>query len=120
MVIDCVQCMVRGAACAGCAVTFVTESGPAGTPAAAGRRGGQTATAPVARTARPGGTAVPPGRPRDPGDRQVPGNSVKAQVRTADSPVFELDADELRALAALADAGLIPPLRFVPPMAKAS
>lgn len=72
MVIDCVQCLVRGAACAGCAVTFVTETGPGEAPAAAGR------------------------------------------------PGAELDADEMRALAALANAGMIPPLRFVPPMAKAS
>jgi hypothetical protein len=33
---------------------------------------------------------------------------------------IELDAAELRALAALANAGLIPPLRYAPPMAKAS
>jgi hypothetical protein len=33
---------------------------------------------------------------------------------------LELDAAEMRALAALANAGLIPPLRYAPPMAKAS
>jgi hypothetical protein len=32
----------------------------------------------------------------------------------------ELDAAETRALAALADADLIPPLRYAPPLAKAS
>jgi len=32
----------------------------------------------------------------------------------------ELDAAEVRALIALANAGMIPPLRYAPPMAKAS
>lgn len=35
-------------------------------------------------------------------------------------PTIELDAAEARALAALAGAGMIPPLRYAPPMAKAS
>lgn len=36
------------------------------------------------------------------------------------SQVIELDTAEVRALAALANAGMIPPLRYAPPMAKAS
>jgi hypothetical protein len=60
MIINCGECAVRGAMCARCTVTFVTEA---------------------------------PGEP----------------------PVIELDDAELRALAALADAGMIPPLRYTPP-----
>jgi hypothetical protein len=36
------------------------------------------------------------------------------------APVIELDAAQMRALAALANAGMIPPLRYAPPLAKAS
>ncbi|MBO0802949.1 MAG: hypothetical protein J2P25_07730 [Nocardiopsaceae bacterium] len=40
--------------------------------------------------------------------------------REGSAPVIELDAAEMRALAALANAGMIPPLRYAPPMARAS
>jgi len=50
------------------------------------------------------------------------GNCVVARVTDTVTLVteVELDAAEMRALAALADVGLIPPLRYAPPLAKAS
>jgi hypothetical protein len=49
----------------------------------------------------------------------VPARCGQRGVRGNPGPI-ELDAAEMRALAALANAGLIPPLRYSPPMAKAS
>jgi hypothetical protein len=40
--------------------------------------------------------------------------------QSAKPPVITLDAAETRALTALANAGMIPPLRYAPRMAKAS
>jgi hypothetical protein len=79
MIIDCGQCAVRGAACARCTVTFVTEDPPPGVRIRAAVSGD-----------------APAGR-------------------DGESPVIELDDADLRALAALANAGLVPPLRYAPP-----
>lgn len=46
-------------------------------------------------------------------------NCAVTFVAARDQAVVELDVGEIRALAALANAGMIPPLRYAPPMAKA-
>ena len=117
MIIDCDRCTVRGAACASCAVTFVTQAVSVRAPApsrmtdAAPARDSRAMPGPAAR---PANATMPPGTSRD---RTAAG---KPPATAGSAPVIELDAAEMRALAALADAGLIPPLRYAPPMAKAS
>jgi hypothetical protein len=123
MIIDCGRCTVRGAACENCAVTFiasavtfVTEAPPARAPATAGPAGSPPAAAANTRSApssRPASALVPPGKPQ----RTTTGKTASP---ASPEPVIELDAAEIRALAALANAGLIPPLRYAPSMAKAS
>lgn len=90
MIIDCGRCTVRGGACENCAVTFV-----------------------VGAATRPASAPAPPGRSR----RATIGKPASAANC---EPVIELDAAEIRALTALANAGLIPPLRYAPSIAKAS
>jgi hypothetical protein len=92
MIIDCDRCTLRGLACANCAVTFIT--------------GGVLAEGPASPRgpADPGGPAA---------DGPVAGGSVVGHGA-------ELDAAELRALTVLANAGMIPPLRYARAMAKAS
>jgi hypothetical protein len=102
MIIDCGRCTVRSVACESCAVTFITEVAPARAPAA-----------PSARP-MPASAPAPPRRSR--GTTTTTGKPTSAASR---EPVIELDAAEMRALAALANAGLIPPLRYAPSMAKA-
>jgi hypothetical protein len=92
MIIDCGRCTVRDVACENCAVTFVTSAEP-----------------------RPESAPVPPRKSR--GTTTTTGKPTSAASR---EPVIELDAAEIRALTALANAGLIPPLRYAPSMAKAS
>lgn len=117
MLVDCDQCTVRGAACANCARTFVSGPGPAPIPAISRVAG--SAPAPVSRAVlgsspRPATAPTPPGK--------SPGQSAAGSRRAAgkSSPAIELDPAEMRALAALANAGMIPPLRYVPSMLKAS
>lgn len=100
MIIDCGRCTVRGVACESCAVTFVIGTRPAPGPAG---------------PARPASAPVPPRKSR--GATTTTGKTASA---ASHEPVIELDAAEIRALAALANAGLIPPLRYAPSMAKAS
>ena len=109
MIIDCGRCTVRGIACENCAVTSITGAVTSVTEAAPAR-------APAAGTAgsAPGAT-VPPRK-----SRRATTTSGKPASATSCGPVIELDAAEMRALAALASAGLIPPLRYAPSMAKAS
>lgn len=90
MIIDCGRCTVRGGACENCAVTFVAGA-----------------------ATRPASAPAPPGRSR----RATTGKPASAANC---EPVIELDAAEIRALTALANAGLIPPLRYAPSVAKAS
>ena len=70
VIIVCGRCAVRGVACSGCAVTFITEDRASGLPS------------------------------------------------PASAPVVELDSAETRAFSVLASAGLIPPLRYAPSIAK--
>ena len=104
MIIDCGRCTVRGVACESCAVTFVTGTRPAPGP-----------DGPGTRPPRPASAPVPPRKSR--GATTTTGKTASA---ASPEPVIELDAAEIRALAALANAGLIPPLRYAPSMAKAS
>lgn len=90
MIIDCGRCTVRGVACENCAVTFVTGA-----------------------EIRPASAPAPPGKSQGTATRKPASASNCEQV-------IELDAAEIRALTALANAGLIPPLRYAPSMAKAS
>lgn len=117
MLVDCDQCTVRGTACASCAMTFVTESGPAPIPAISRVAG--SAPAPASRAGL-GSASRPATAPRPPGKSR--GKSAAGNRRTggAPSPAIELDPAEMRALAALANAGMIPPLRYAPSMLKAS
>jgi hypothetical protein len=114
MIIDCDQCTLRDLACANCAVTFITSDLlPGGSGAPTGPRG-------------PGGPAGL-GSPAANGPAASPAISpaTSPAISPADSPAVvghgaELDAAELRAINALANAGMIPPLRYAPAMAKAS
>ncbi|HEX6452316.1 MAG TPA: hypothetical protein VF060_23005 [Trebonia sp.] len=116
MIIDCGRCTVRGVACESCAVTFITgtvtfdtEAAPARAPAAPGAR------------PKPANALVPPRKSR--GTTTTTGKPTSTQKPASapdHEPVIELDAAEVRALAALVNAGLIPPLRYAPSMAKAS
>lgn len=90
MTIDCDRCTASGLACSHCAVTFVTGHV---TSDVAGHVTGDI-TADITSDVIVEGAA--------------PGHGV------------ELDAAELRALAALANAGMIPPLRYAPALARAS
>lgn len=91
MKIDCDTCSVRGKACGDCVVSFLTiavrpQAAPADdTRAAAGAPSLDTARALVPET--------PPDAPR-------PG-------------AVELDADQARAVRAMAAGGLVPPLRHM-------
>jgi hypothetical protein len=86
MLIDCDTCTVRGTGCADCVVTVLLGAPPG----------------------REGGPVVVPLR--------APGGAT-AEARAADAPVpapgvvVELDEVERRAVRALADVGLVPPLR---------
>jgi hypothetical protein len=117
MIIDCDRCTVRGAACANCAVTFVTEDMPARAPAPSRMTGAAPARDSRAKpgpAARPANVTMQAGKSRD------AAAAGKPPAADGSAPVIELDAAEIRALAALANAGLIPPLRYAPRMAKAS
>jgi hypothetical protein len=126
MVIDCGRCTIRGVACESCAVTsiagavtFVTEAAPARAPAparppSAASSAPTTAAANRRLTPRPAGAPVLP--PKSRGTTTTTSNPTSAGNRAR---VIELDAAETRALAALANAGLIPPLRYAPSIAKA-
>ena len=117
MIIDCDRCTVRGAVCPRCAVTFVTEARPARArgPAAASRAapGVGSPVVPVIRS-RPASATGPEEKPR------VRPVAAKPLRNAESSKVIELDAAEVRSLGALADAGLIPPLRYAPAIVKAS
>lgn len=137
MIIDCDRCNVRGLACGNCAITFITVERAAPPPQAA--RAGQPPQATLAPLAAP---QLPQSAPQLPQAAPQPPQAgpYAAEVpRAADAPTavqasqgrrtgprtgqaaeVELDAADVRALAVLASAGLIPPLRYAPAMAKAS
>lgn len=102
MIIDCDRCTVRGRACANCVVTFISGTDTSRTGA---RR------APKATKATEGteGTAT-----------TSDNTGTINNINTAGGDELELDAADIRALTVLANAGVIPPLRYAPAMAKAS
>jgi hypothetical protein len=126
MIIDCDRCTLRGPACANCAVTFITSDLitsdlNAGDIFAAGRESPRGPESP-GRPESPGGHEGRGGRegrggPEGHGGRMA-GHSVTSGAVVGHGA--ELDATELRALTVLANAGMIPPLRYAPAMAKAS
>ena len=92
MLIDCDTCTVRGQGCDDCVVTVLLGAPP-------GWRGSDPTVVPMTpRAAAPGSVA---GDVTD--DESAPGGPVPA--------VVELDEVERRAVRALADFGLVPPLR---------
>jgi hypothetical protein len=91
MLIDCDTCTVRGTGCADCVVTVLLGAPPA-------ERGSGPVLLPVPPV--PAARAGAPGV----GDAEVPGPGV----------VVELDDVERRAVWALAQGGLVPPLRHRP------
>jgi hypothetical protein len=115
-VIDCDSCTVRGAACDDCVVSVMLGGPPgSGAPALASDAlpalpsEAFPALAAAAVPAFPTG-ALPahradatPVRPADPAPAPGPGN------------VVAVDAEARRALAVLADAGVVPPLRMTRP-----
>jgi hypothetical protein len=88
MLIDCDTCTVRGTGCADCVVTVLLGAPP-------GREGGPV----VVPLRAPGGTG--PVADASAADPPVPAPGV----------VVELDEVERRAVRALAEVGLVPPLR---------
>ena len=110
MLIDCDTCTVRGEGCADCVVTVLL-----GAPPGWQDGGGQTV---VPLTRRPRHEAVA-GEAADAGDTpHSPGRVAgRCEVDHVDTdavvsrPLVELDDVERRAVRALADFGLVPPLR---------
>jgi hypothetical protein len=129
VLIDCDTCTVRGQGCDDCVVTVLLGAPPgwrtsdptvvpltrrsapeAGRAGAAAHAGGRRVTGAAARSGVTGdpteAAGDTPGRPADRGDvRRV--DTTAETVR----PVVELDDVERRAVRALADFGLVPPLR---------
>jgi hypothetical protein len=94
MLIDCDTCTARGTGCADCVVTVLLGAPP-------NWAGEDPVVVPLPERAAPAGTAA--GRPPA-GDAAVPPPGV----------VVEFDEVERRAVRALADVGLVPPLRHAP------
>lgn len=116
MIIDCDRCTVRGAACPRCAVTFITGRCLAGEPEPVPGLVPGLVPEPVP-------VPVPesvPGLVLESVPESVPASRSGPSGETGSPQVIELDAVELRSLGTLANAGLIPPLRYAPSMAKAS
>jgi hypothetical protein len=92
MLIDCDTCTVRGTGCADCVVTVLLGAPP-------GWRGDDPVVVPL------------PGRPRT-----ATGDDAAAEDVVVPPPgvVVEFDDVERRAVRALADVGLVPPLRHRP------
>jgi hypothetical protein len=110
VLIDCDTCTVRGPGCDDCVVTVLLGAPP-------GWRDSEPTVVPLTRRPRiaddvpggvvaGGGAAAAPGRNSAGGDLpHVPGAAEELR------PVVELDDVERRAVRALADFGLVPPLR---------
>jgi hypothetical protein len=107
VLIDCDTCTVRGRGCDDCVVTVLLGAPP-------GWRGTEPTVVPLTRRPRaangsgPGATAAAdaPGRAARSGEMSR--TDAAAEVVR---PVVELDEVERRAVSALADFGLVPPLR---------
>ena len=109
MLIDCDTCTVRGEGCADCVVTVLLgappgwqDGGPVVVPLTR-RRPDTVGSAPEAT-----GTDTPDGPQRVVAGCDVPHLDGDA---TVSRPVVELDDVERRAVRALAEFGLVPPLR---------
>ena len=137
MLIDCDTCTVRGEGCADCVVTVLLgappgwqDGGPTVVPltrrpAAGGRAGGDDGLPGRAGAAQSGVAATGPGsragEPRGTHRADTPDSPGRTrsgcEVHHVDNgaaisrPVVELDDVERRAVRALADFGLVPPLR---------
>jgi hypothetical protein len=92
MLIDCNTCTARGTGCADCVVTVLLGAPP-------GWQGVDPVVVPMSGRARPG---VPDGDP---------GITAEDVVVPPPGVVVEFDDVERRAVRALADVGLVPPLR---------
>ena len=110
MLIDCDTCTVRGEGCADCVVTVLLgappgcqDSGPVVVPLTRRPRSGTVAA----------GTGTDGAGPQDTPDRIAAQGDVPHTDGTEDAarPVVELDDVERRAVRALAEFGLVPPLR---------
>jgi hypothetical protein len=121
MIIDCDRCNVRGLACGNCAITFITVERAAPPP--------QATLAPLAASQLPQSAPQPPQagpyaaeapRAADAPTAVQASQGRRTGPRTGQAAEVELDAADVRALAVLASAGLIPPLSYAPAMAKAS
>ncbi len=109
MLIDCDTCTVRGEGCADCVVTVLLGAPP-------GWQDGGPVVVPLTRR-RP---ETPGSEPRTPGP-DTPHTPERVAVRrdvahldgdaALSRPVVELDDVERRAVRALAEFGLVPPLR---------
>jgi hypothetical protein len=109
VLIDCDTCTVRGEGCADCVVTVLLGA-PPGWP--------DTGPTVVPLTRRPRAGAIAAEAGQGAAMQGAPGPAaVHCDVphvdsaETADRPVVELDEVERRAVRALADFGLVPPLR---------
>ena len=106
MLIDCDTCTARGTGCADCVVTVLLGAPP-----------GWQSTDPVVvpRTARPrtGAPVVGVGAQSDPQVEVETCSEATAEDAVVPPPgvVVEFDEVERRAVRALADVGLVPPLR---------
>ena len=97
MLIDCDTCTARGSGCADCVVTVLLGAPP-------GWQGTDPAVVPMT------------GRAPWPADDVAPGADTVAEEAVVPRPgvVVELDEVERRAVRALAEGGLVPPLRHRP------
>jgi hypothetical protein len=101
MLIDCDTCTARGTGCADCVVTVLLGAPP-------DWQGADPVVVPLpARAQLPGDTAVAPGVPRI----VATGDTAEDVVVPPPGVVVEFDEVERRAVRALADVGLVPPLR---------
>jgi len=101
MIIDCERCEVRGLACGNCAAAAIVSTAS----------DSAITTAIVSQV--PG-----PGHPRRPSTARGAAGPGEAAQPGGQAP--DLGPAELRALRALANAGLIAPLRYAPRVARAS
>ena len=110
MLIDCDTCTVRGEGCADCVVTVLLGAPP-------GWQDSGPVVVPLTRRPRPGAVAAGTGTdgadPRDTPERIAARGDVPHIKGAEDAarPVVELDDVERRAVRALAEFGLVPPLR---------
>ena len=96
MLIDCNTCTARGSGCADCVVTVLLGAPP-------GWQGVDPVVVPLSGRSRSGG-------PEGPCDA-APGSTAEDVVVPPAGVVVEFDEVERRAVRALADVGLVPPLR---------